>query len=100
MLESINQSISLFASKYTYWNIIYVNGRSPKTPSSTSWRPIINGTKANVVLEKHTIKQKKNIQAKTKQEAKSAKKLKWRTAAMRDSRNNINDTDNTRNYHV
>ena len=69
----VNQSISLFASKYTYWNIIYVNGRSPKTPSSTSWRPIINGTKANVVLEKHTIKQK-NIQAKTKQEAKSAKK--------------------------
>jgi len=34
----------------------------------------MNGTKANVVLEKHTIKQKKNIQAKRKQEAKSAKK--------------------------
>jgi len=27
---SINQSISLFASKYTYLNIIYVNGRSPE----------------------------------------------------------------------
>jgi len=26
-----------------------------KTQSSTSWRPIINETKANVVLEKHTI---------------------------------------------
>ena len=63
-----------------------------KTQSSTGWRPIINGTKANAVLEKHTIKQ-----AKRKQEAKSAKKeLKWRTAAMRDSRNNINDTDHTR----
>ena len=32
-----------------------------------------------------------------KQEAKSAKrKLKWRTAAMQHTRNNINDTDNTR----
>ena len=73
-------------------------GRERKTQSSTSWRPIINGTKANVVLEKHTIKHTKNIQTKRKQEAKSAKrKLKWRTAAMRDSRNNINDTDNTRN---
>ena len=98
----VQQSISLFASKYTYLNIIYVNGRSPeKTQSSTSWRPIINGTKANVVLEKHrpTIQYniQKNMQAKRKQEAKSAKrKLKWRTAAMRDSRNNINDTDNTR----
>jgi len=50
-----NQSISLFASKYTYLNIIYVNGRSPKTQSSTSWRPIINETKGNIVLEKHTI---------------------------------------------
>ena len=38
------------------------------------------------------------MQAKRKQEAKSAKrKLKWRTAAIRDSRNNMNDTDNTRN---
>ena len=38
------------------------------------------------------------MQAKRKQEAKSAKrKLKWSTAAMRDSRNNINDIDNTRN---
>jgi len=26
-----------------------------KTQSSTSWGPVINGTKANVVLEKHTI---------------------------------------------
>jgi len=26
-----------------------------KTQSSTSWRPTINETKANVVLEKHTI---------------------------------------------
>ena len=26
----INQSIDLFASKYTYTNIIYVNGRSPE----------------------------------------------------------------------
>ena len=34
-----------------------------KTRSSTSWRPIINGTKANVVLEKHTIQY--NIQKKT-----------------------------------
>ena len=36
-------------------------GRQKKTQSSTSWRPIINGTKANVVglLEKHTIKHKK-----------------------------------------
>ena len=65
-----------------------------KTQSSTSWRPIINGTKANVVLEKHTVQYniQKNIQAKRKQEAKSAKrKLKWRTTAMRVSRTNIND---------
>jgi len=31
-------------------------GRQKKTQSSTGWRPIINGTKANVVLVKHTIK--------------------------------------------
>jgi len=71
-----------------------------KTQSSTSWRPIINETKANVVLGKHTIQYniQKNIHAERKQEAKSAKKeLKWRTAAMQNSRNNINDTDNTRN---
>ena len=30
-------------------------GRQKKTQSSTSWRPIINGTTAKVVLEKHTI---------------------------------------------
>jgi len=74
--------------------------RQKKTQSSTSRRPIINGTKANVVVEKHTIQYniQKNMQAKRKQEAKSAKrKLKWRTAAIRDIRNNINDTDNTRN---
>jgi len=53
-------------------------------PSSTSWRPILNGTKANVVglLEKHTIQY--NIQKNTQE------KRKWRTAAMRDSKNNIN----------
>jgi len=36
-------------------------GRQKKKQSLTSWRPIINGTKANVVglLEKHKIKQKK-----------------------------------------
>jgi len=46
-------------------------------------------------------KTEKNTQAKRKHEAKSAKiELKWRTAAMRYSVNNINDTDNTRNYHV
>ena len=49
-----------------------------KTQSSTSWRPIINGTKANVVLEKHTILYniQKNIQAKRKQEAVCKKKTK------------------------
>jgi len=34
-----------------------------KTQSSTSWQPIINETKANVVLEKHTIQY--NIRKKT-----------------------------------
>ena len=72
-----------------------------KTQGSASWRSIISGTRANVVLEKTYNKTEKSIQAKRKQKAKSAKKeLKWRTAAMRDSRNNTNDTDNTRNYHV
>ena len=55
-------------------------GRQKKTQSSKSWRPIVNGTKANVVLEKHIIQYniQKNIQAKRKQKAKSAKKeLKW-----------------------
>jgi len=73
----INQSISLLASKYTYLNIIYCQWQvARKTQSSTSWRPIINETKADVVLEKHTIQYniQKNIQAKRKQEAKSAKK--------------------------
>ena len=60
------KSVSLFAGKYTHLNIINVNGRSPeKKQSSTSWRPIINGTKANVVLEKHTIQY--NIQKTYKQ---------------------------------
>jgi len=40
-------------------------GRQKKTQSSTSWRPIINETKANVVLEKHTIQY--NIQKTYKQ---------------------------------
>ena len=60
-----------------------------------------------VVLEKHTIQY--NIQYNTIQDTKKhtnktkaggkvcRKELKWRTAAMRNSRNNINDTDNTRN---
>jgi len=51
----INQSISLFASKYTYQNRICQWQVARKTQSSTSWRHIINGTKANVVLEKHTV---------------------------------------------
>jgi len=48
-----------------------------KTQRSTSWRPIINETKANVVLEKHTVPYniQKNVQTKRKQEAKSAKKV-------------------------
>ena len=49
----------------THMNIISVNGRSPEKQSSTSWRPIINQTKANVVLEKHTIQY--NIQKTYKQ---------------------------------
>ena len=65
-----------------------------------SWRPIINGTKANVVLEKHTIKQKKTYKQRQSKRQSLQKKLKWRTGAMRDSRNNTNDTANTRNYHV
>ena len=36
-----------------------------KTQSSTSWRPVINGTRANVILEKHTIQY--NIQKTYKQ---------------------------------
>jgi len=51
----INQSISLFASKYTYLNRICQWQVARKTQSSTSWRHIINGTKANVVLGKHTV---------------------------------------------
>ena len=53
-----------------------------KTQSSTSWRTVINGTKANVVLEKYTIQYniQKSIQTKRRQEAKSAKrKLKFCT---------------------
>jgi len=42
-------------------------GRQRKTQSSTSWRPIINGTKANVVLEKHTVQYQYNIQKTYKQ---------------------------------
>jgi len=43
-------------------------GRQKKTQSSTGWRPIIKGTKANVglVLEKHTIQY--NIQKKTQKQ--------------------------------
>ena len=72
-----------------------------KTQSSTIRRPKINETKANVVLEKHTIQY--NIRKKTYKQKESKgqslqkKELKWRTAAMRNSKNNINDTDNTRN---
>ena len=78
-------------------------GRQKKTQSSTSWRPVINGTKANVALEKHTIQYniQKNIQSKRKQEAKSAKKeLKWRTAAVRNSRNNKMIPITQEIYHV
>jgi len=42
-----------------------VAGRARKAQSSTSWRLIINGTKANVVLDKHTIQH--NIQKTYKQ---------------------------------
>ena len=51
--------ISLFASKYTYMNNICQWQVARKTQSSTSWRPIINEIKANVVLEKHTIQHTK-----------------------------------------
>ena len=48
-----------------------------KTQSSTSWRPIINGTKANVVLEKHTTKQKKTCkQREIKRQSLQKKKTK------------------------
>ena len=53
-------------------------GPARKTQSLTSWRPIINGTKANVVLEKHTIQY--NIQKKTyKQEERKRQSLQKRT---------------------
>ena len=53
-------------------------GRQKKTQSSTGWRPIINGTKANVVLEKHTIQY--NIQKKTqKQKERKRQSLQKRT---------------------
>ena len=48
-----------------------------KTQSSTSWRPIINGTKANVALEKHTTKQKKTCkQREIKRQSLQKKKTK------------------------
>ena len=57
---SINQSINLFASKlHIFEHNICQWQVARKTQSSTSWRPIINGTEANVVLEKHATKQKK-----------------------------------------
>ena len=68
-----------------------------KTQSSTSWRPIIKETKANVVLEKHTTYEKKHTNKKKARGKVCKKELKWRTAAIRNSKNNINDTDNTRN---
>ena len=69
----INQSISLFASKYTYLNRICQWQVARKTQSSTSWRHIINGTKANVVLEKHTVQY--NIQKTYKQKERKRKSL-------------------------
>jgi len=51
----INQSITLFASKYTYLNLIYCQWQVARKTVPTSWQPKINVTKANVVLEKHTI---------------------------------------------
>ena len=49
--QSTNQSISLFASKYTYMNIIYVNGRSPEKhrvqPSSEIGSSPLKGCEGN-----------------------------------------------------
>jgi len=51
-------------------------GRQKNTEFNYSWRPIINETKANVVLEKHTVQYniQKTYKQKRKQEVKSAKK--------------------------
>jgi len=51
-------------------------GRQKNTEFNYSWRPIINETKANVVLEKHTVQYniQKNIQAKKKARGKVCKK--------------------------
>jgi len=73
----------------------FFTGRMPFLPPNQQRQ----STEGKSVLDKHTIQY--NIQKtykQKKQQAKSAKrKRKWRTAAMRDSRNNINDTDNTGN---
>jgi len=68
--QFIRQSMHIYEHNICQWQV------ARKTQSSTSWRPIFNGTKANVVLEKNTIQYniQKNIQAKRKQEAKYAKK--------------------------
>jgi len=58
-VTQVNQSISLFASKYTYMNNICQWQVARKTQSSTSWRPIIDETKLNLILEKHTIQHTK-----------------------------------------
>jgi len=55
-------------------------GRARKTQSSTSWRPIINGTIANVVLEKRTIQY--NIQKHTSKEKASGKVCKKKTKVL------------------
>ena len=88
--------VSCFETQYTYqWQV------ARKTQSLTSWRPIINETKANVVLEEHTIQYniQKTYRHRESKRQSAKRKLKWRTAAMCDSRNNINDIDKTRNFY-
>ena len=57
-----------------------VAGRARKAQSSSSWRPVINGTIANVVPEKHTIQY--NIQKHTSEEKARGKVCKKKTKVL------------------
>jgi len=60
--QFIRQYIHIYEHNICQWQV------ARKTQSSTSWRPIINGTNVNVVIEKHTIQY--NIQKTYKQKLK------------------------------